>query len=85
MIVTCHFCLKIFMKKFVQNARKLTQREIVHEKRKQEQVRARQIEAKVKWEETKTKTCPVCDNPLHTEDWEEMACSQECYRDFRRV
>ena len=57
----------------------------MHEKRKKEQVRARQIEAKVKWEETKTKTCPVCDNPFHTEDWEEMACSQECYREFRRV
>ena len=60
-------------------------REKEHERRKKEQVRARQIEAKVKWEQTKTKTCPVCDNPFHTQDWEEMACSKECYREFRRV
>tara|TARA_R100001082_G_scaffold110942_1_gene92526 strand:- start:2939 stop:3163 length:225 start_codon:yes stop_codon:yes gene_type:complete len=74
------------MKKiFAPNARKLTHMDIEHERRKKEQIRARQIEAKVKWENTKTKTCPVCDNPFRTEDWEEMACSHECYREFRRV
>lgn len=72
------------MKKYVQNARVLTMREKEHEKRKKEQIRARQIEAKVKWEETKKKTCPVCDNPFITEDWQEMACSAECYREMRR-
>ena len=73
------------MKIFAQNARRLTMKEKEHEKRKKEQIRARQIEAKAKWEQTKTKTCPVCDNPFHTEDYEEMACSHECYREFRRV
>ena len=59
-------------------------KEILYNRRKQEQVHARRMEAREKWKGTKTKCCIVCDNKFLTQDFEEVACSFECYRELRR-
>lgn len=55
-----------------------------YEIRKQDQINARRTEAKVKWMRTKTKVCVVCDNKFQTQDFDDLACSLDCYREARR-
>lgn len=64
--------------------RRLTESEKKHEYKKRQQMKARQIEAKVKWQSTRAKICPVCDNSFLTLDYEVLACSHECARELRK-
>ena len=71
------------MREFVMTVRDLTKEEL-YNRRKQDQINARKTEAKVKWMKTKIKVCIVCDNKFPTQEFEELACSFECYRELRR-
>jgi len=71
------------MKEYVMNVKGMT-KEKLYNRKKQEQINARRMEAKVKWMKTKTKVCVVCDNIFPTQEFEEAACSLECYRELRR-
>ena len=72
------------MKQYVMNVKRMTKDEKLHNRKRQDQIHARQIEAKVKWMETKIKVCLVCDNKFFTESFEALACSNECYMELRR-
>jgi hypothetical protein len=67
-------------RKSVKNVKNLMKYEI----QKQEQINARRTEAKIKWMRTKIKVCIVCDNKFPTQDYEDLACSLDCYRELRR-
>ena len=66
------------------NVKRLTKKEKEYNRRKQEQVHARQVEAKAKWLKTQFKVCLVCDNKFFTDDYDRHACSIECYIEFKR-
>lgn len=71
----------LFMtRKSVKNVKNLMKYEI----QKQEQINARRTEAKIKWMRAKIKVCIVCDNKFPTQDYEDLACSLDCYRELRR-
>jgi len=72
------------MKKYVMNVKRLTKKEKEYNRKKQEQVQARQREAKTSWVRTKIKVCLVCDNKFFTDDYDRHACSIECFIELKR-
>ena len=51
---------------------------------REQQKKARQTEAKLRWDETKTKVCPVCGNDfLPLKDWQ-ITCSRECWKEWKK-
>ena len=67
------------------NVRRMGMDERLYNRRKQEQIQARQTEAKTGWVKTKTKVCLVCDNKFYTEDYANLACSIDCHRELKRM
>ena len=72
------------MKKYVMNVKGLTKEEKLYNRKKQEQIQARQTEAKTSWVKTKIKVCLICDNKFFTDDYEKLACSIECFIELKR-
>ena len=57
----------------------------LYNRKKQEQIYARQVEAKANWVKTKIKVCLVCDNKFFTDDYDNLACSIDCHRELKRM
>jgi len=68
------------MREYVMSVKGLTK----YEMRRQDQIQARQTEAKTGWVKTKTKVCMVCDNKFYTDDYANLACSIDCHKELRR-
>ena len=57
----------------------------LYNRKKQEQIYARQVEAKANWVKTKIKVCLVWDNKFFTDDYDNLACSIDCHRELKRM
>jgi len=68
----------------LQQIKRLVLETKLYNRKKQEQIYARQVEAKAKWLKTQIKVCLICDNKFFTDDYERLACSIECYIELKR-